>query len=90
MAATPSRLRPVRFDVPAERGAAQAELVAEFTSWTPLAMDRADDGSHHLVVLVDPARGWRYGFVLDGEPDDDGGDRTLWPAPPGRSSTSAA
>ena len=89
MAATPSPLRPVRFDVPADRGAHQAELVAEFTSWTPLAMDRAGDGSHHLVVLVDAQRSWRYGFVLDGEPDDDGGARLLRPGPPGRSTSAA-
>jgi hypothetical protein len=70
MDARRDHLVPVRFAVPAERRAQHAELVAEFLSWTALAMDRADDGSHHVEVLVDAGRSWRYGFVIDGEACD--------------------
>lgn len=58
---------PVAFHVPAELGATHAELVGEFVSWVPLPMDRAADGSHHVIVHLQPGRRWRYRFVLDGE-----------------------
>ena len=45
--------------------AEHAELIAEFTSWTPLAMDRRADGQHSTTVLLRPGDSWRYRFVLD-------------------------
>ncbi len=59
-------LVPVVFQVAAGL-AEHAELVAEFTSWTPLAMDRRPDGHHTTTVLLRPGASWHYRFLLDGE-----------------------
>lgn len=54
----------VTFRVPAGL-AKHAQLIAEFTSWTPLAMDRLGDGSHVVQVLLPPGGAWGFQFVLD-------------------------
>jgi hypothetical protein len=45
--------------------ARHAQLIAEFISWTPLAMDRGMDGSHRVTVSLPIGTSWRYQFVLD-------------------------
>lgn len=54
----------VTFEVP-DGLAGHAQLVAEFTAWTPMAMDRMPDGSHRLRVLLPTGHTWGYQFVLD-------------------------
>lgn len=54
----------VTFEVPAGL-ADHAELIAEFTSWTPVAMDRLTDGRHRVRVLLPTGRSWGYQYVLD-------------------------
>jgi 1,4-alpha-glucan branching enzyme len=54
----------VTFEVPAGL-ARHAELIAEFTSWTPMAMDRLADGRHRLRVVLPTGRAWGYQYVLD-------------------------
>lgn len=58
--------RAVSFTVPAELGASHAELVAEFASWVPLAMDRSSDGRFSIVVHLETGHTWQYGFLLNG------------------------
>ena len=58
------RLVAVTFRVP-PGFARHAQLVAEFTSWTPLAMDRLRDGSHVVRVLLPASRAWGFQYVLD-------------------------
>jgi hypothetical protein len=62
----PAVFRAVSFTVPAGLGASHAELVAEFASWVPLAMDRSSDGGFSIVVHLEAGRTWQYGFLLDG------------------------
>jgi hypothetical protein len=60
--------RAVSFTVPAGLGASHrhAELVAEFASWFPLAMDRSSNGGFSIVVHLEAGHRWQYGFLLDG------------------------
>jgi 1,4-alpha-glucan branching enzyme len=62
-----NRLVPVTFELPAWTAGRHAELVAEFALWTPLAMDRSEDGSHRLTVMLARGRRWGYQFVVDGD-----------------------
>jgi hypothetical protein len=55
----------VTFRLPKWIGARHAELVAEFASWAPMAMDRRADGSFFVEVGIDPGQWWRYYFVID-------------------------
>lgn len=64
----PSKRRPsvmVTFRLPTWVGARHAELIAEFASWAPIAMDRNADGSFFVEVGIDPGEWWRYYFVID-------------------------
>jgi len=60
------KTRAVTFVVPPGI-ARHAQLVGEFTSWTPLAMDRGADGGHRVTVSLQVGRSWMYQFVLDDE-----------------------
>jgi hypothetical protein len=55
----------VTFRLPEWIGARHAELIAEFASWAPIAMDRKADGSFFVEVGIDPGEWWRYYFVID-------------------------
>jgi hypothetical protein len=57
----------VRFTVPAAIGACYADLVAEFTSWVPLPMDRLGDGRCTITLRLPRGQEWRYRFLIDGE-----------------------
>ncbi|MAT04888.1 MAG: hypothetical protein CL424_07585 [Acidimicrobiaceae bacterium] len=58
--------RPVRVEFVVPPGLAQhAQLIAEFAAWSPIAMDRRSDGSHHASVWLHPGHRWRYQFLLD-------------------------
>jgi hypothetical protein len=59
--------RMVTFRVPADFGAAVAEVAGDFSAWVPLAMLHDGSGGFHLDVVLDRGRHFRYRFLLDGE-----------------------
>lgn len=59
--------RTVRFEVPATIGGRHVDLIAEFLSWTPFALDRRPDGSFSATVRLRRGHTWGYHFLLDGQ-----------------------
>lgn len=57
----------IEFTVPAAIGASYADLVAEFTSWVPLPMDRLTDGRFSITVRLAAGHTWKYRFLVDGD-----------------------
>jgi hypothetical protein len=57
----------ITFSVPPGLGGQHAELLGEFVSWAPLAMDRHADGRFSIVLHLEPGRSWRYRFLIDGD-----------------------
>ncbi len=51
--------------VPAALGASSAQVVGDFTAWTPVAMDRDAAGGFVISVCLPRGRSWRYQFVID-------------------------
>lgn len=64
---TPPELVDMRFTLPAAIGASYADLVAEFTSWVPLPMDRLGDGKFTITLRLPAGQEWRYRFLVDGD-----------------------
>ena len=57
----------VTFRVPADAGAHAAELVGEFTEWTPVAMTPGGGGDHVVAVDLDAGASYRFRYRLDGD-----------------------
>ena len=57
----------VTFRVPADVSAAAAELVGEFTEWSPIAMTLVDGGEHVVVLDLDAGVSYRFRYRLDGD-----------------------
>jgi hypothetical protein len=66
-AAAPAGRFLVTFSVPAEAGAVYAELVGEFTSWSPVPMQPTGDGGHGVTVELDGGAAYRFRYLLDGD-----------------------
>jgi hypothetical protein len=57
----------VIFRVPPEAGATSAELLGEFTDWSPVVMDTSDDGGYEAAVDLRHGSAYRFRYLLDGE-----------------------
>jgi hypothetical protein len=57
----------VIFRVPPEAAASSAEVLGEFTDWTPLAMQPSDDGAHEATIDLRGGSVYRFRYRLDGE-----------------------
>ena len=56
----------VTFRIPAEAGAARAELLGEFNNWSPAPMQPQPDGGHDLTVELESGHTYRFRYLLDG------------------------
>jgi 1,4-alpha-glucan branching enzyme len=57
----------VIFRVPPEVAASRAELLGDFTEWSPVAMQPTDDGGHEAAIDLDGGAAYRFRYLLDGE-----------------------
>jgi 1,4-alpha-glucan branching enzyme len=57
----------VIFRVPPEAAATTAELLGDFTDWTPVAMESSDDGGHLATLDLQIGSAYRFRYLLDGE-----------------------
>jgi hypothetical protein len=57
----------VSFVLPPDVGAESAELLGDFTDWTPIAMDTDEHGGHTISLDLRSGAAYRFRYLLDGE-----------------------
>jgi 1,4-alpha-glucan branching enzyme len=57
----------VHFTLPKSVGAKTADILGEFTHWTPVPMHKTDDGGFQIHLALDPGKHYRFRYRLDNE-----------------------
>src|SRR5688572_12351442 len=55
----------VTLRIPAEAGAATAQVLGDFNDWTPTDMGPSDDGGYELALDLEKGRSYRFRYLLD-------------------------